>query len=320
MKCKTPSNAKAMLRHCDRDERLKTKEHSNRELDKSKTKHNAQFKYDYQETVERYEKRISDLDATTNTNKRKDRITMFMLETVVPDGLSGAKARDWMDKCLEAVYDMYGSKNVINAYIHRDETHEYIDEDNKKKMSREHIHIAVVPEHEGVLNGKWFSSRSNMMKLNNSLQKMTQSEFNCDYMTGRNKKRSKTVEELKYDSNVKQAVNELLADREKALSDAERRFEAQRDKSLEDLQNRSERLSEGERALKQDREKFEQEKEYIEKEKKHIKYSNQVLQGEIESLLKIKNRLTQEDKQRLRRAKQVSSDMESNDYSDDYSR
>ena len=169
------------------------------------------------------------------------------------------------------------------------------------------------------------------MKLNNSLQKMTQSEFNCDYMTGKNKKRSKTVEELKHDSNVKQAVNELLADREKALSDAERRFEAQRDKSLEDLQNRSERLSESERALKQDREKFEQEKEqekehirqereYIEKEKKHTKYSNQVLQREIESLLKVRNRLTQEDKQRLRRAKQVSSDMESNDYSDDYSR
>ena len=54
--------------------------------------------------------------------------------------------------------------------MHQDEKHAYIHaETGERCMSRSHLQCYVVPEHNGKLNGKWFSSRANMIKLNNSI-------------------------------------------------------------------------------------------------------------------------------------------------------
>ena len=67
-------------------------------------------------------------------------------------------------------------------------------------MSRSHLQCYVVPEHNGKLNGKWFSSRANMIKLNNSIHRMAPEQFGVTFMDGSKRKSRKTVEQLKNES------------------------------------------------------------------------------------------------------------------------
>lgn len=76
-------------------------------------------------------------------------------------------------------------------------------------MSRAHMQCYVVPEHNGKLNGKWFSNKSNMIKLNNAIHKMAQEQFNVMFMDGSKKKSRKTVEQLKSESTYLKVQKEL---------------------------------------------------------------------------------------------------------------
>ena len=78
-KCKNASDVAAMMRHNDAVERTKHK-HANKDIDITRSNLNTQWlNLDYSQTLKRYEKRIDYLDSTTNTNKRKDRVTCFSL-------------------------------------------------------------------------------------------------------------------------------------------------------------------------------------------------------------------------------------------------
>lgn len=78
-KCKNASDVAAMTRHNDAVERTKHK-HANKDIDIRRSNLNTQWlNLDYSQTLKRYEKRIDYLDSTTNTNKRKDRVTCFSL-------------------------------------------------------------------------------------------------------------------------------------------------------------------------------------------------------------------------------------------------
>ena len=78
-------------------------------------------------------------------------------------------------------------------------------------MSRSHLQCYVVPEHNGKLNGKWFSSRANMVKLNNSIHRMAQEQFGVMFMDGSKRKSRKTVEQLKNESAYLAIQQELDA-------------------------------------------------------------------------------------------------------------
>lgn len=160
----------------------------------------------------------------TNTNKRKDRVNAISLLFNVPEGMGDRDARNWMMECAKIVGHKYGWDNYIGGVGHFDEVHEYVDPETKEtKLSRTHAHILFVPEHEGQLNGKWCSSRMNMIDLNNMVQAMTEQKFpGYTYMTGTGKKSRKTVEQLKNESDYTKW--ELEA--EKMKSEAENfRFE-----------------------------------------------------------------------------------------------
>ena len=210
LKIKCSGDAKAMLRHCENEERLQH-EHSNKDIDKSKTHLNKQY-CSYEDSCWHYDARLKYLDTNGNKNKRKDRVTMFGLDIPVPEHLNRNEYSEWFDKVNSIVAEMYGGDNdanIVGFYQHYDEAHSYIDAETKQeRVSRVHEHIYIIPEHDGQLNGKWFSSKANMLKINNAIDKMTMQDYGITFMDGSKKKSTSAVETLKNKSL--KAENDML--------------------------------------------------------------------------------------------------------------
>ena len=204
--------AYAMLNHDLRD----NENYSNKDIDVTKSCYNAQYFLkvapDKESMIRRYRDRLAKVEET-NTNNRKDRVEAFSLECKVPKGMSYDEAKAWMRECVLIMVDKYGAENYIGGVGHFDELHEYVDPETKEKeISRPHLHAIMVAEHDGQLNGKWFSSRANMIDLNNRIQAMTEAKFpGYTYMTGKKRKSGgfKSVEELKYNSKIAELELEI---------------------------------------------------------------------------------------------------------------
>lgn len=192
MKLKGGSDVARILRHCDAEMRLK-QQHSNVHIDKSKTHLNGQMiaRGDYDQSLGYYMQRIQDLDATTNTNKRRDRVTCFALEVPAPEGMP---VSDFAQIVGNRISQMYGRRNIVNLYVHQNEQHQYMDH-GQIRTSRHHIHAIVIPEIDGKLDGKHFSSKSRMQRLNQLIDTDCR-EKGFIFLTG-GKPRHRSVEELK---------------------------------------------------------------------------------------------------------------------------
>lgn len=192
MKLHGRADVARIARHCDVRERQQH-EHSNIHIDKTKTDKNGQMKSRgfYSDTMAYYDNRIADLDATTNTNKRRDRVTAFALEIPKPEQIP---MKQFSLICMNRIREMYGRNNIVNFYIHNDEQHDYMDH-GEIRTSLDHVHAIVIPEIDGRLNGKKFSSKSNMKKLNQMIDADCRS-CGFTFMTGA-EPRKRTVEELK---------------------------------------------------------------------------------------------------------------------------
>ena len=200
LKCKGAGAAKAVMRHSEKEERLRH-EHANADIDKSLTENNSSlYGLSYEEMCEKYSSRIIELDATTNTNKRADRVTMFSLEFTVPEGLPTYLEEAYLSDCEKLIAEQYGERNVIESTRHLDEKHIYV-EKGEEKLSRAHAHVFIVPEIDGTLNGKKFSSKSQMMKLNKAIDEMSIEKYGIRFMTGK-QARHQTVEEMKHESRI----------------------------------------------------------------------------------------------------------------------
>lgn len=218
-KFKNAQQVKAMFRHCDGEKRLYTN-HSNIDINKSATPNNLQGNLDYDAACKRYDDRIAFLDSQPGANRRKDRVTCFGLNVPAPKDLKPEDEIAFFMSVLEIIKNQYGEDNIIQYYIHQDEKHEYINAETREQcMSRAHMQCYVVPEHKGKLNGKWFSSKSNMIKINNAIHSMAQEQFNVMFMDGSKKKSRKTVEQLKSESTYLEAQKEL--DTQKTAIDAQ---------------------------------------------------------------------------------------------------
>lgn len=201
-KCKSAGECKAMMRHSEQMERLKHN-HSNPDIDKSMTVQNSSlYGLSYDEMCSKYDDRIRTLDETTNTNLRADRVTMFCLEYTVPEGLPEWQEEAYLRDIERQIIAQYGEQNFIDSARHMDEKHTYIDH-GVEKISRAHGHAFVIPEIDGKLNGKKFSSKSQMMKLNQSIDKMSIDKYRIHFMTGK-QARHMSVEELKRESHIEE--------------------------------------------------------------------------------------------------------------------
>lgn len=228
------TSVKAQFRHCDKDERLKA-EHANEEIDKSLTHKNLSFgafKGDYKSICHAYDERIKYIDEHAGLKKkpRKDRVTCMSWSISCPAGMSDDMASKWFTD----VYDLLNTEysDVLGASAHFDEVHEYVDASTgETAMSRPHMHVFVLPvvEKDGFrrLVGKDFSKRENIVKLNNSIQKLTEDKYpGHTFMTGvKHPGKYQSVEDLKRRSKEEQALQaekerlkqEIEADKSNAL-------------------------------------------------------------------------------------------------------
>lgn len=222
----TATEAKAHMRHDDITPKArKIAAKNNPQIDVTKSHLNKSLLgLTYEQMCEKYDNRISELDATTNKNKRKDRVTLQNIEVPVPAGLDRKKYNKWFIRVAEIMCQLYGYRNFIDGQIHYDEEHEYVHAETKELVtSRVHSHFSIVPEVNGQLNCKKMSGRANMKKLNNEIEKMTQTEFGCNFMTGEKKKSRQTVDELKNKSNrlALEQREKNCEKREQAVAEAE---------------------------------------------------------------------------------------------------
>lgn len=208
----TAQDVKAVIKHCDKEERKKTN-HSNADIQKNITDRNLQIDRDYKTTCKLYDDTLKDLDSKENANKRKDRVTCFGLDIPFPVGLPANKQAEATQKIIGLIHKQYPECVLLNAYVHRDEIHDYTDAETKqKRTSLPHGHFLVMPIKNGALNGKWFSSKSNMTKLNNAIHQMYENDYGVQFMDGSKMKSKKSVERLKsesYEEEQKQKTDEL---------------------------------------------------------------------------------------------------------------
>ena len=204
--CKLHSSmeVKRILRHCDKGMRL-SDGHRNQEIDKNLTHLNTQMPNRNYATVSRmYDNKIQALDKRVKANRRADRVTAFALEIPAPLNIRPNDIAEWFDKVRTLIAEQYDFKNILQFHVHYDEIHDHIHhESGQPKTSRVHAHCIVIPEHEGRLNGKWFSSRENMIKLNEKIQEMTLNDYALFFMDGSKKGSVKRVEQRKRESEIK---------------------------------------------------------------------------------------------------------------------
>ena len=221
------TSVKAQFRHCDKNERLKVK-HANEEIDTNLTYKNLSFgifQQDYKSACHAYDERIEYIDKHAGLKKkpRKDRVTCVSWSIPQPEGMSEDMASKWFADVYALLKTEYS--DVLGASAHFDEVHEYVDASTgKPAMSRPHMHVFVLPvvEKDGFrrLVGKDFSKRENIVKLNNSIQKLTEDKYpGHTFMTGvKHPGEYQPVEDLKRRSKQEQA---LQAEKEKSLQEVE---------------------------------------------------------------------------------------------------
>ena len=243
--------AKAMMRHCDSEERL-THEHSNADLDKSRTELNTSIEgLSYSQACDKYDRRIAELDAKEGANRRKDRVTCMGLNVPRPEDLPADRQADWFRRTWDLISEQYGAKNMIEGYIHADEIHEYVDADTgKTRMSREHMHVYVVPEREGKLNAKACMGRAEMVKLNNAIERMSLREFGCHFLDGSGKKGPdvETCKAKSREANLKYRERRTKL-REKALDQRRADLDRREDRLEEREREAAQKLSDAKKAL-----------------------------------------------------------------------
>ena len=198
----------AYIRHNDSSERLKH-EHSNKDINKDLTSGNVDWEgIDYNAAQERYKARIAELDKVEGQNKRKDRVVAFALCVPIPKDVSDKKA--FFNDVRELFSKDFGVRNIIQGNLHVDEVHDYI-ENGEVKTSLEHIHCLVIPEINGKLCGKKFSSRAAMSGLSKEIDNLCKARYHCNFLTGETPQH-KTVEELKAEGEAEKKALLQLAD------------------------------------------------------------------------------------------------------------
>lgn len=299
-KCKEASVAKSIMRHADADERLKH-EHSNKDIDKSKTALNTSL-YDlsYAEMCNRYDEAMQRYQSNSKRAIRKDAVTLLDAIVSVPAGLDDALTDLWISDVVDIINKHYKADVVLDAKIHRDEIHDYVDPDTHKTVtSRVHAHIFVFPEVEQRLCCKQFTSRQNIMSLNRRIDKMTRNLYSCKFMTGQkaHDRDFQTVEQLKrasdnaelelqsrqISSKLQDTHNKLSA-AQKALRDANKQLAA----VSQQLQQQKAELHDFSISVKKQKRKLNK-----------LRESADYVREDLESLLANRNSIDKDDLQRI---------------------
>ena len=142
----------------EENERDKTYEASNPNIDSRRTKDNYHIVYPFKSYIEIINKRLSQLELKRNI--RSDAILMNSF-VVTSDseffkGLHPWEQQDFFRDCEQFFEDKYGEENIISAVVHLDET-------------TPHLHLNFVPINNGRLNSKSLFDRQKLAQLQTEL-------------------------------------------------------------------------------------------------------------------------------------------------------
>lgn len=165
--------------------------------------------------------------------KRIKRDRKTVAELCVPAPREGTSQEDAL-RFFQGVYDELAAAgyHVCGGAVHGDETHDYIDPDDKKlHRSRLHMHVLLIPETERGLNMKSWLTKSRFRALNALCDRVCMQELGHPYQDGSGRRSRGTVEALKERSGAEMiraaaAVRDELP-RLEASRDALRAQEAQ---------------------------------------------------------------------------------------------
>ena len=218
-KIKSVRQMKSLVWHCDKDKRI-NHEHSNEHIDKSRTYMNLQVG-NYDDTCKKIDEKMKYFDGLDGQNKRKDRVIGFGLCVPIPDGIPDDKRVECAEKIVAIIIGEKGERNHINAYFHADEVHDYKDaKTGENRTSLYHIHVYdFCTDENGRFNGKEFSSRKNIIKLDKEIHAMMVNDYGVNFMDGTQRKSKDTVEYLKNESERQRLRDEVKAEIRKDIED-----------------------------------------------------------------------------------------------------
>ncbi len=207
-KCKSLSEAKAILRHNDKEERLK-RHHSNKDIRQELTARNFTYKgLSYVEKCNAYDDRLSSIEFGRKSKGKNTRVVMQSIVIYAPKLLPDDKSYNWFMDVGKLLESEFGD-DFIELDVHYDEVHEYVDAQSRDVItSRIHGHAALVPSVNGKLNAKGFSSRKRINALNQALDSLTIEKYGIPYIEGNCKKGHSDVRSLKAMSEI--AKKEML--------------------------------------------------------------------------------------------------------------
>lgn len=202
-KVKSVNEAKAIERHNERSE-LDEVNHSNEHIDKNLTHLNT-ILFSEPGKMDEYLSAIDEYNESVGKRKRRsDAVVSINLETTFPKG--DLTEDDKIEFCREItrfMFEKFNNNTLTHCSIHRDEIHEYLNAENEKVMSEEHVHADFIPvrkNEDGSLQmiGSDLVVKSTMIELNTRLNDWS-IERGFTYNTG-SKKRGVKVEQLKRES------------------------------------------------------------------------------------------------------------------------
>ena len=134
--------------------------HSNPDIDPSRTHLNKQYglfpfpKVYYKDRLKELEKAYTE---RYKRKPRKDSVTLCSWVVQIPKDYIGDPERFWK-ATTEFFTNRYGYQNIISCALHLDE-------------NRPHMHIAFIPEQDGILKGKGIETPQSLSRIHNELER-----------------------------------------------------------------------------------------------------------------------------------------------------
>lgn len=190
-----------------------TANHSNENIDPSRTHLNYSLLSDPERGYTRHKKKLDEIERITKERTgrglRKDAVTLCSWIVTAPQDLPEDKQPEFFQNTYNALCERYGEDNVISATVHNDET-------------QPHLHFCFIPIVEDEQGNKRLCAKNlenpqSLRKIHVDLQKRLESELNCpvNILNGATAGGNKTIAQLQ--AETLQANNKRLEAENKAL-------------------------------------------------------------------------------------------------------
>lgn len=201
------------------DEKYKYLYRSNDSIDPERTCLNYNLAPNKESQEERLAQRLSEVKVL----KRKDVNVMCSWVVTAPKDLDVKQEKEFFKETYKFLKDRYGGeKNVISAYVHKDET-------------TPHMHFAFVPvtidkkKNIEKVSAKEVVTKRDLQSFHDDLQKhLDKAKIRCNVLNGATKEGNRSIEELKRQSATDR-LQEVTEKTSKIVSKAQEEVQSMKD-------------------------------------------------------------------------------------------